>query len=64
MRSAAGGMVPRDSGAYDSRSLLSVEERERKRQKLAMVDPASFSDAWNGADAWRPEADSLEGSGA
>ena len=43
MFSAAGVVVCRDSDGFDSRSLLSVEEKGKKRQKPAVVDSAAFS---------------------
>lgn len=61
MFSAAGGIFSRDSGYFDSRSLLSVDEEESKRQKSVMVDFAAFSGSWNGKNVWRPGADGTGG---
>lgn len=61
MFSAAGGVLCRDSGYFDSRGLLSVDEEESKRQKSVMVDFAAFSGSWNGKNVWRPDADGTGG---
>ena len=57
MFSAAGVVVCRDSDGFDSRSLLSVEEKGKKRQKPVVVDSAAFSVAWNGKHVRRQDAD-------
>ena len=61
MFSAAGGVLGGDSGYFDSRSLVAVDEEESKRQKSVMVDFAAFSGSWNGKDVWRPDADRTGG---